>query len=232
MSRRRKIFVYAAVVIIGLLALLSYFTISTGRGGGGHNITEAEVHAEGMEDYGVEVETTVTRMLRDKIKVDDLDFSLPGNPDHKLSDINYVYGQKDAPPLPSTIMPWSEEEALPLKAFDGQMHYVFTGANRIPGVGTDAPEILFIAWPIKKDICETIDRHVLFFQETWIEKHIFGKDWIESHILNNPPDLTPLHHEAGKSVNEIAVPHSIRGYRACLQDKTGVRYYIHTIIER
>jgi hypothetical protein len=169
-----------------------------------------------MERNFTDVRATAMRMIITGTNPDDLDFTLPGEPGHGLPNKNNsVFG------LEGGGAPW---QTLPQEIFDGEPRYVFTGANKIPTIGTDAPEIIFIAWPINKDICDAISGP--------------KKNGEEEHVLANLPDLTPFHSETGRPITELELnlpkdPFShLISPLTCAQDKNGVRYYFHTIVDR
>ena len=161
-----------------------------------------------ITEYAYDIRPVVKQMLLNGIKADDLDFTLHSHPGH-IPSKNYVFEQKEAYELLDG--PVSD-------AFDGQKHYVFSRANKILGIKADVPEILFIAWPIKKEVCFEINKG-------------FGlaKDSADRHILSPTPDVTPLHHESSMAINEInTLGHNF----ACIQDKNNVRYFISSIVEK
>lgn len=219
------------ILLASFIFLLLYAVSQSGREQRGYSTGDIEAHygpvtTAMMTQYPASIRLAVKRMIEAGTNPDDLDFTLPGEPGHGLPDKkNSVFGEqkeKDSsaiwPMLPPVVLSIAKK-----RAFDGEPHYVFTGANRISAVGTDAPEIIYIAWPITKIICSRINNGLGLVREG---RHIL--------MLDNPPDLTPLHSEAGRPVTKITIPTAPGIYPGvvCAQDKNGVRYYIHAIVER
>lgn len=230
----KKVIIIASLSITAL-ALLFYVITQSGRPSSGYAYTpDTYPHGRAayfghkaavMAQYPAAIRSTVNRMVITGTNADDLDFTLPGEPGHKLPG-KYSVFEPEGAGVPSS---WFH---IDRKAFDGEPHYVFSGANRIPSIETSTPEIIFITWPINKDVCNSIN---LGLRGNGIQ---LSQDWAENHILENPPDLTPFHGEKGNPVTDITVfeKNINNGYgyggSGCAQDKNGIRYYIHTIVER
>jgi len=133
------------------------------------------------------------------------------------------------PTLPkNTFEGYYQLKFLNFRLYDiaGKGRVTFSGANKIPSIGTESPEILYIVWPIREEICSQINRGL------GLEVHKMGilVDFTKSHILANPPNLaeksdTPTTIQFQDSKDPVPA-------FACVQDAKGVRYYYHTIVER
>jgi len=160
---KRPVVLVAALSFIALICLLDYAVTSSGRSG--HDRADVEtsaIAAAELTQFESMVRKNIEHMLEDGVKIEDLDFRFPEE-NTPLSEFSVfkVYNKIILPSgyVPSTI-------------YDRENHYIFTDKNRISSLGTDAPEVIAIAWPIKEDVCKSINRG------------IGGKDfmdWAESH---------------------------------------------------
>jgi hypothetical protein len=196
--------VFFSVLFLVLCFFSAIFLVHReGRGSGMVPDTDLII-GDRVFGYGEKLKEVVTSILQDERKVSDIDFNLQGELGQKISELD-----------PGLIKDGHLQ--LPMKAFDGQINYAFSGANRISSIGTDAPEIIFITWPIREGVCREINRGVGL-----------DRDWATSHILTNPPNLAPINKNQNQPVTEI----NASGNKfVCVQDKSGIRYYIHTLVK-
>ncbi len=213
-SFRPSYLLFDLLCLVSFLYLLNNAVTSSGKSNGDSIDKEVRIIAAGwMEQYPALIKSTATRMIRSGINANGLDFTLPEELGHSLLDKKYSVFDREGGGVP-----WLPPNP---NVFEGQQHIVITSVNRIPAIGTDAPEIIFVAWPIKKDVCKQINRGLGI------------ENWEENNILATPPDLTPYYY--GGVSNQAAVTEltALKDKQfACAQDANGVRYYFHTIVER
>jgi len=177
------------------------------------------IAAAQLTSYPAGIRSKVNEIIQKGIRPEDLNFSPSKQEGYNPSGKYAVFGENggaDYRTLPFGIL----EDHIPHKA-DG--HAVFTSANKIFLAGTEVPEILYIVWPVKEDVCTATNYGLGLAKNA-------ENDYAETHRLINPPSL------AEKSDNPVTLQfeNSIEHPSpfACVQDANGVRYYYHTLVER
>lgn len=98
--------------------------------------------------------------------------------------------------------------------------YVITLSNRIEGVGTEKPELLFILPSVKKDLCEGTIRKA---------NDVKLSEAITIPTLDDPPNLLPL----SETVNDeiiVTLPKNATPVLGCVE-AAGEYYYYQIIYE-
>lgn len=177
--------------------------------------TEANLNVTRLFQHAAGVRTAVTNMLQKGVDLAKLDFSSRTDTAYNPSSPYAIFGPEQ----------FGESGAIqiPPTLFDGIPHYVINEANRISGVGTDAPEILFIAWPIKENMCAQINSGL--------------NDGAMNYVLKDLPNLTPVTAKAAQVITNLPyikikpLGYNAGGpYFACMRDNEGVWYFFYSIV--
>ena len=221
-NRKRTWYWILGILVFGILFVVLFENFALDSSTKGIGITDSSASPHTIFSFPRSVGTELTRALIkkygrfEKLNISDVtkfDLNLPDSPDRTGSGDLSIFHDLDKKKL-NELLELSEIYKLVTKS--GKQ--IFTLGNRISGLGSDQPELLFFISDVREDVCEAVNKQMLSSSESQHDELI--------PLLTIKPNLTP--YPALPSSEEITTI-DYRGYAfGCF--KSGETNYFFQVI--